>query len=222
MLQSGAWATARLFAVCRAVVNCMTDMRANARPGLASPSDCAYPNGMTSTRLTPDTWLAAGFDALQELGAQAIAAEPLARRLGTTKGSFYWHFRDVPTFQDALLIRWQEAALAHVANLPKSADEADQKLRQFGREIMKDRNEVALRIWAQRDQRVAAALNAVDNARRDYLVSLLEQLGLGNPDFARALQATLVGLPQISPNTNTDQTAPFNTLVDTVLALADD
>lgn len=197
-------------------------MRAIALPGLASPARYAYPNGMSSTRLTPDTWLAAGFDALQELGAQAIAAEPLARRLGTTKGSFYWHFRDVPTFQDALLVRWQEAALAHVANLPSSADEADQKLRQFGRHIVNDRNEAALRNWAQRDPRVATALAAVDDARRDYLVSLLGQLGLGNPDFARALQATLVGLPQILPDAKTDQIAPFDTLVDTVLALAGD
>ena len=176
---------------------------------------------MNNTRLSKDKWLAAGFDALQELGAQAIAAEPLARRLGTTKGSFYWHFRDVPAFQDALLALWQERALAQVAELPQTADDADQKLRHFGRTIINDRNELALRIWAQRDARAATVFTVVDDARRVYLVRMLAQLGLANPDFARALQAALVGLPQISTASHTDQIAPYDTLVDTILALAD-
>ena len=173
---------------------------------------------MSNTRLTPNKWLDAGFEALQELGPHAIAAEPIARRLGATKGSFYWHFRDVPTFQDALIAKWRDTALAHFEGLPKTSGSADQKLRHFGQEIIQDRNEHALRIWAQSDARVATALADVDHARGSYLVTLLGQLGLGNPDFACALQATLIGLPQMP---TTHQTAPFDTLVDTVLALAE-
>jgi AcrR family transcriptional regulator len=176
---------------------------------------------MSNIRLTPDKWLAAGFDALQELGPHAIAAEALARRLGTTKGSFYWHFRDVPAFQDTLLAQWQKTALEHLEGLPRTSDGADQKLRQFGCEIIADRGESALRVWAQNDARVAATLEIVDVARRGYLVSLLTQLGLGNPEFARALQATLVGLPQMLPEGQTNRAEPFDTLVDTVLALAE-
>jgi len=58
-------------------------------------------------------------------------------------------------------------------------------------------------------------MQAVDAERQTYLTLLLRELGLGNPDFARALQATLIGLPQMG---GTDS-APFGTLVDTVLAL---
>ncbi|MEH6751885.1 MAG: TetR family transcriptional regulator, partial [Paracoccaceae bacterium] len=36
----------------------------------------------------------AGLAALAEAGPVALKAEPMARRLGTTKGSFYWHFAD--------------------------------------------------------------------------------------------------------------------------------
>jgi AcrR family transcriptional regulator len=39
-------------------------------------------------------WAQAALDALADGGLAAIAVEPLARRLGTTKGSFYWHFAD--------------------------------------------------------------------------------------------------------------------------------
>jgi len=49
-----------------------------------------------STRLTRDIWIDAGLKALVSDGPAALAAEPMARRMKTTKGSFYWHFKDVP------------------------------------------------------------------------------------------------------------------------------
>ena len=50
-------------------------------------------------RLSADDWSAAALQQIGEQGVPALAVEPLARRLGVTKGSFYWHF---PT-RDALL-----------------------------------------------------------------------------------------------------------------------
>lgn len=188
---------------------------------LVSGSDSAYPAFMSTPRLTPEKWLTAGFDALQARGAQALAAEPLARQLGTTKGSFYWHFKDVPSFQDALLEQWQVLALKYLEEKATQIEEPALKLRRFGRDIINDRNETAVRIWAQSEPRAARVIAIVDAARHQHLVALLSQIALGNPDFARALQAALVGLPQISADSVTDRSAPFDTLVDTVLALAE-
>ncbi|MEM9966991.1 MAG: TetR/AcrR family transcriptional regulator [Pseudomonadota bacterium] len=175
---------------------------------------------MPSTRLTPEKWLKAGFEALQSLGPQALAAEPLARALGTTKGSFYWHFKDVPSYQDALLNEWRKAALSNVVTLLQQQEEPDQRLRRFGRSILNDPVEANLRIWARTDPRVAQILSEIDAERRKYLTRLLAQLGLSNPDFARALQAALIGLPQLTPHEDADHAAPFDTLVDTVCALS--
>lgn len=50
--------------------------------------------------LTADDWAAAALDAIAREGVDAVAVEPLARRLGVTKGSFYWHFAN----RDALLL----------------------------------------------------------------------------------------------------------------------
>ena len=61
-------------------------------------------------RLSPEDWLKAGLDALAASGPEALKAEPLARALETTKGSFYWHFADVPAFRQALLEFWGENA----------------------------------------------------------------------------------------------------------------
>ena len=62
----------------------------------------------TRARLTRPDWLLAGFQALAEAGPVALKAEPMARRLGTTKGSFYWHFADVPDFHRQMLSLWAE------------------------------------------------------------------------------------------------------------------
>ena len=175
---------------------------------------------MSSARLSPEKWIAAGLVALRDRGPQALAAEPLARALGTTKGSFYWHFKDVPAFQDAILENWRGKALAHVLSLLQETNEPDQRLRRFGRDLLTDQVESNLRIWSQSDTRVGEVLGEVDAERLRYLTQVLSSLGLGNPDFARALQAALVGLAQMFPDNKTDKLGPFDTLVDTIVALA--
>ncbi len=176
-----------------------------------------YDETMSRPRLSPEKWLIAGLDALAVSGPNALAAEPLARALGTTKGSFYWHFKDVPTFQQAVLTAWETAALEHVVTQLSRTDDADKRLRDFGQTVLTDPVESQLRIWGQTDERVAIALVEVDTERLNYLTRLLRQLGLGNPDFARAVLATLIGLPLTGADTDA---APFDTLVDTVLALS--
>lgn len=173
---------------------------------------------MARTRLSPEKWLTAGIDALIASGPTALAAEPLARALGTTKGSFYWHFKDVPAFQEALVEAWRKQALTALAHAVAAEDSADQRLRDLGHQVLADKTEAALRIWAQTDTDVALVLSALDAERLTYISLLLREMGLGNQNFARALQASLVGLPQLSPPANPEV---FDTLVDTIQALAE-
>ncbi|MEQ6249064.1 TetR/AcrR family transcriptional regulator [Sulfitobacter sp. HNIBRBA3233] len=173
---------------------------------------------MPTQRLSPEKWITAGFLALAQKGPSALAAEPLARQLGTTKGSFYWHFKDVPAYHAALLREWHAAALADVLDLLRSDGPADARLRQFGRSILDDPAEAALRVWAHSDKTVATTLAEVDAERLIYLEHLLKQAGLRNPAFAQAALASLIGLPQMQ--SHAAQHAAFDALVDTVLALA--
>lgn len=173
---------------------------------------------MTSTRLSPEKWIDAGFKALIAQGPQALAAEPLARQLGTTKGSFYWHFKDVPAFHAALLRHWHAQALADVVDRLTEDGPPDARLRSFGRGILANPHESALRLWAQSNEIVAASLAEVDAERTTYIATLLRQTGLRNPAFARAVLSALIGLPQLRDAGDNGQA--FDALVDTVLALA--
>jgi AcrR family transcriptional regulator len=175
---------------------------------------------MRTTRLTSDHWITAGFDALHRGGPNTLAAEPLARQLGTTKGSFYWHFKNLPAYHAALITTWHDRTMAIMVTLLERDGSADQRLRDFGAQVLGDPVEPSMRIWAQTNANVAEMLRALDTERLTYLGALMRQLGLGNPDFARALLASLAGLPQISPDDRAIQQTTFDTLVDTVLALS--
>lgn len=58
-------------------------------------------------RLTREDWAAAALTALGEGGLAAVAVEPIAARLGATKGSFYWHFRNRDALVEAALELWE-------------------------------------------------------------------------------------------------------------------
>ena len=51
-------------------------------------------------------------------GLAAVAVEPLAARLGATKGSFYWHFANRDALIEAAVLRWErdhtDAVIGHV------------------------------------------------------------------------------------------------------------
>ena len=60
-----------------------------------------------NARLSAEDWAQAALDLIAEQGVAAVAVEPLARRLGVTKGSFYWHFPSRDALLSAALERWE-------------------------------------------------------------------------------------------------------------------
>ena len=176
-----------------------------------------YGDHMKTQRHSIDTWTAAGLAALITKGPDALRAEPLARAIGTTKGSFYWHFTDVPAFHRAVLARWQSDAFADVVDQLSATGSADARLRDFAAQIMQSKADPAIRAWAQSNANAAKAVAQVDEQRLAHIARLLGQLGLKNPAFALSCYATLIGAANITSDT-TPQMA-FDALIDLVLAL---
>src|SRR5215207_11672603 len=61
-------------------------------------------------RLSIDDWIQAGFAVLAEGGPNALRLDRVCERLGVTKGSFYWHFADLPAYRNALISAWGSLA----------------------------------------------------------------------------------------------------------------
>ncbi len=82
-------------------------------------------------RLSRDDWIGAALEALSTDGLGAVAVEPLARRLGVTKGSFYWHFENLDALVGAALERWAVSDTAEVLAALERIDDPRDRLAQL-------------------------------------------------------------------------------------------
>lgn len=139
--------------------------------------------------LTREDWLAAALDALEESGADGLKVLPLARRLGVTRGSFYWHFRDRAELLDAVLDFWDRWSNQVVIDaLDASRDDPRSQLlalMEMVEERRLTRYDPAVRAWAVRDPRAARAVRRADRRRLGYVTDLFRKAGFP-PDQADA------------------------------------
>jgi AcrR family transcriptional regulator len=129
----------------------------------------------------------AALDALARGGLTAVAVEPLAKALGTTKGSFYWHFADRNALIEAALERWEQRdtdrVIAAVERAPDVASRLRELLRLVFTAVAGDSGasagsvELALQASAGHPP-VARTLARVTERRLGYLHSLFRELGL--------------------------------------------
>lgn len=177
---------------------------------------------MTSTKLTKEKWLNTGLGMLAQHGPNALKAEPLSRALQTTKGSFYWHFKDVPAFQQAILDLWSARAVENFVQHLATENTAPLQLRQLGQhpKINEPSDphgvEAAIRAWGTANHTVANAVAEVDAQRTRHLAELLKQLGVTDESFAVVLYGAWVGL---HIQKHDEKNRAMETLVDLILAL---
>src|SRR6478752_3818718 len=138
-------------------------------------------------QLSATDWLNQGLRTLAKNGFTALKAEPLAKAMGVSRGSFYWHFADIRAFHAAILNHWRDVAAEQIiANVEAAAkDENPLQLllrRVFGEKLVLEK---AVRIWASVDPTVRAAVQAIDRRRLSYIEGLMTKSGL-SADTARA------------------------------------
>jgi AcrR family transcriptional regulator len=140
-------------------------------------------------RLTAADWTAAALDALATGGIAAVAVEPLAARLGTTKGSFYWHFGGRDALLEAALARWERTDTEDVITAVQAEPDAGGQLRRLlalaiGGGQRSGAVELALQPHAEHPM-VAPVLARVTRRRLDYLGVLFAELGFDAESAAR-------------------------------------
>ena len=85
-------------------------------------------------RLDREDWVNAAFERLGAGGVEAVRVEPLAKDLGVTKGSFYWHFRDREALLDAVLEAWEARETDHyIKTAETDGGQPGERLRRFFR-----------------------------------------------------------------------------------------
>mgnify|MGYP003879931813 CR=1 FL=1 len=141
--------------------------------------------GKRSNRLGRMEWIDAAFKTLTESGVTSIHVETLAKRLGVTKGSFYWHFKDRTELLDAVLEKWRDQFV--IAKVEEQGGDARTRLVNLLNVVPRTRGtthtggsmELAMRSWARYDEPARDAVAEVDTLRVEYVRELLEELGFG-------------------------------------------
>src|SRR5215470_12915716 len=108
---------------------------------------------LMADQLSPKDWLDQGLKTLIQDGFTALKAEPLAKAMGVSRGSFYWHFADIHAFHAAILAQWREVAAEQIiANVEAAAKDED-PLALLLRRVFSERLtlERAVRSWANVD-----------------------------------------------------------------------
>jgi AcrR family transcriptional regulator len=159
--------------------------------------------------LSAEDWADAALWSLAD-GVEALSVERLARRLGVTKGGFYWHFKDRAELLQAALARWEHLATGEVITRLDALPDPRERLHQLLALTFElgphGKIEVAIAAGAS-DPRIQPVLERVSKRRIDYLVKLYRALGLPAREARHwALQAysTYVGLLHLaiaSPDT---------------------
>jgi len=131
-------------------------------------------------RLTAQDWIDFALTTLAHEGFEALKADVLARKLGVSRGSFYWHFTDLGTFHTRVIEHWrQRTTEAIIADLERY-DSREERLgalvrRGFGHDGVL---EVRMRAWADSNAEAARVLTDIDRRRREYIEQMLVDAGI--------------------------------------------
>lgn len=155
-------------------------------------------------RLSAEDWAQAALDLIAEQGVAAVAVEPLARRLGVTKGSFYWHFPSRDALLSAALERWEAVEQETVFGQLEAVSDPRQRLRalfQLVAHEVKAHKIYSELLKAFDHPAVGPVIGRVAQRRLDYLSASFRQAGLQRTDAqhrARLAYAAYVGFLQLS------------------------
>lgn len=148
--------------------------------------------------LSAQDWAEAALEAIGRRGVEGVAVEPLARELGVTKGSFYWHFTNRDALLTAALARWEARETDEVLARVQQETDPRARIKRLVTEVNTSRR--ASRIYtalssATKPSFVREYVERVSQRRLQFLVDCYAALGLG-PERARqwALQTYSVFL----------------------------
>lgn len=144
-------------------------------------------------RTSQADWLRAAREVLIEAGAERVKILPLAHKLGVSRSSFYWFFKDREDLLTHLLDDWQRT---NTANLVEHAEMPAETITQAvlnvfecwtGERLYDPGLDFAVRDWARRSGSVLKLVEDADEARVTAFTAMFERHGYEPRDaFIRA------------------------------------
>lgn len=166
----------------------------------------------TERRLQRADWIAGAIEQLRSGGIDAVRIDTLAPKLGVSRGSFYWHFRDRADLLEALLESWESETPELIRGAEICETPYYRLLRFFTlAEASPHPPDAAVFAWARCDPQVAVRVEAIERQRLEFFTTQMRESGLDSRQAARVAEllyvATLGWLERRARSTN--RTASF-------------
>jgi AcrR family transcriptional regulator len=131
-------------------------------------------------RLTAQDWIDFALKTLAREGFQALKADVLARKLGVSRGSFYWHFSELGAFHTQVIEHWRQTATEAIIADLEQYDSREQRLDVLLRSAFGHSGlvEVRMRGWAEQNAEAARVLSDIDRRRKAYIEQMLVVAGI--------------------------------------------
>ena len=155
------------------------------------------PDKTQGWRGSPDLWLDAAHQALVSGGVDAVKIMPLAKALGLSRTSFYWHFADRDALLAGIVDRWKAKNTGNLVarcNAPAASICAgvynlfdcwiDARL--FDAKL-----DLAIRNWGQNDTALRGQVDAADATRIAAISDMFQRFDYTKPQ-ARTRAHTMI------------------------------
>ncbi|CDZ40100.1 Transcriptional regulator [Neorhizobium galegae bv. officinalis] len=162
-------------------------------------------------RGSQEGWLEAAYEALLESGVDSVKILPLAKKLGLSRTSFYWFFKDREELLSALILRWRDK---NTGNLVKQSEAYAESLAEamlnvfdcwLNKDLFDSQFEFAIRSWALQSPEIQVEVQQADLARIGALSRMFVRFGFDEePADVRARTTYLVQIGYISMQSTED------------------
>lgn len=182
----------------------------------------ASPDSVTPRRTAAD-WVEAAYARFHTEGIPGIRVEAVARDLGSTKGSFYWHFADRAALVTAVMERWEQDETESFIVVADRAPDPRTRLEVLFAAVARRRAPGEQRLYSDAvEQGVGDVVKRVTDRRVSYVAAALVELGVA-PDEARRRGLTAVafvlGLEQLTRGGAVELVGSGDALQRTVLGI---
>ncbi|PCI87996.1 MAG: hypothetical protein COB24_04475 [Hyphomicrobiales bacterium] len=132
-------------------------------------------------------WIEAGFQMLSEGGIDSVRVDRISKKIGLTRGSFYWHFKNRAELLDAMLELWYQKSTNDIIELiEQEKTNPNNQLSALLNLTAKDVDakyggkftEMAIRIWSKSSPKAADIIKQIDLERVKFVNKLLNEMNV--------------------------------------------
>jgi AcrR family transcriptional regulator len=142
----------------------------------------ARQSGMKRRPRGREIWLDTARQALIEEGTAGIEINKLARRLGSTRGGFYWFYKDRAALLEELVVHWVRTSTIPFEEVLSPGRNGMQEYLAMTNLWIEEKKydpkwDGAIRDWARTSERVRTAVLSVDEKRIEILEQIFNDIG---------------------------------------------